>query len=293
MATIVTRSGKGSALTHIEMDANFNNLNSDKPDLIGAPSSGNIPIFTGTANSLTDGGYSFSGLIGDTAVTKAEMDILDGAVLSTAALNYNDITTLGTAEASKTMTLDASKGISGITSLTSTTLSGTTVSGTTVNASTTLQIGGVSITASPPEINYSVGVTSSIQTQLDSKLTTPVSYSDMSFSNNIVAGDIATGAIGSPELAADSVGDSELKNSVGSSGSVAMASSGTWTPSSGFYNILDLDSGSGAIVLEFFISSAWRTGKPNFSGLFFTDGTNMRVKNTAGSSGTLYYQKLG
>ena len=30
MATIVTRSGKGSALTHTEMDANFNNLNTDK-----------------------------------------------------------------------------------------------------------------------------------------------------------------------------------------------------------------------------------------------------------------------
>ena len=30
MATIVTRSGKGSALTHTEMDANFNNLNGAK-----------------------------------------------------------------------------------------------------------------------------------------------------------------------------------------------------------------------------------------------------------------------
>jgi hypothetical protein len=30
MATIVTRSGKGSALTHNEVDANFNNLNNDK-----------------------------------------------------------------------------------------------------------------------------------------------------------------------------------------------------------------------------------------------------------------------
>jgi len=30
MATIVTRSGKGSALTHTEVDANFNNLNTDK-----------------------------------------------------------------------------------------------------------------------------------------------------------------------------------------------------------------------------------------------------------------------
>jgi hypothetical protein len=30
MAVITTRSGKGSALTHVEMDANFNNLNDDK-----------------------------------------------------------------------------------------------------------------------------------------------------------------------------------------------------------------------------------------------------------------------
>jgi hypothetical protein len=32
MATIVTRSGKGSALTHTEMDANFNNLNNAKAE---------------------------------------------------------------------------------------------------------------------------------------------------------------------------------------------------------------------------------------------------------------------
>lgn len=40
MSTIVTRSGKGSALTHTEMDANFNNLNSDKYQ------SGASPYFT-------------------------------------------------------------------------------------------------------------------------------------------------------------------------------------------------------------------------------------------------------
>jgi len=36
MATIVTRSGKGSALTHVEMDSNFTNLNTElilKPDI--------------------------------------------------------------------------------------------------------------------------------------------------------------------------------------------------------------------------------------------------------------------
>jgi len=30
MATITTRAGKGSPLTHAEVDANFNNLNTDK-----------------------------------------------------------------------------------------------------------------------------------------------------------------------------------------------------------------------------------------------------------------------
>jgi len=33
MATIVTRSGKGSPLTHAEVDANFENLNSDKAEV--------------------------------------------------------------------------------------------------------------------------------------------------------------------------------------------------------------------------------------------------------------------
>jgi len=39
MSTIVTRAGKGSALTHTEMDANFTNLNNDKYQ------SGNTPYF--------------------------------------------------------------------------------------------------------------------------------------------------------------------------------------------------------------------------------------------------------
>jgi len=30
MATITTRAGKGAALTHVELDANFTNLNTDK-----------------------------------------------------------------------------------------------------------------------------------------------------------------------------------------------------------------------------------------------------------------------
>ena len=51
----------------------------------------------------------FSGLSGTTAVTAdgAEMNLLDGCTATTAELNYNDITTLGTSENSKTLTQSA------------------------------------------------------------------------------------------------------------------------------------------------------------------------------------------
>jgi hypothetical protein len=42
MATIVTRSGKGSPLTHGEVDSNFTNLNTDKLELSGGTMTGNL-----------------------------------------------------------------------------------------------------------------------------------------------------------------------------------------------------------------------------------------------------------
>jgi len=44
MATIVTRSGKGSSLTHNEVDANFNNLNTDKLEKSGGTMSGSLVL---------------------------------------------------------------------------------------------------------------------------------------------------------------------------------------------------------------------------------------------------------
>ena len=40
MSTIVTRSGKGSPLTHVEVDANFTNLNTDKVEKTSADITG-------------------------------------------------------------------------------------------------------------------------------------------------------------------------------------------------------------------------------------------------------------
>ena len=49
MSTIVTRAGKGSPLTNTEVDANFTNLNTDKVQVTGTPTSGQAIIWNGTA----------------------------------------------------------------------------------------------------------------------------------------------------------------------------------------------------------------------------------------------------
>ena len=64
MATIVTRSGKGSALTHTEMDANFDNLNTDKAELSGATFTGAIVLNSGAGADL---GIDEAGLYYNTA----------------------------------------------------------------------------------------------------------------------------------------------------------------------------------------------------------------------------------
>lgn len=57
MATIVTRAGKGSPLTNNEVDANFNNLNSDKVE-----SSALGTIASQNANNVNITGGSISGI---------------------------------------------------------------------------------------------------------------------------------------------------------------------------------------------------------------------------------------
>ena len=51
MATIVTRSGKGSALTHTEADANLTNLNTDKMEGISSSTDNAIARWDGTGGS--------------------------------------------------------------------------------------------------------------------------------------------------------------------------------------------------------------------------------------------------
>ena len=50
MATVTTRAGKGSTLTHAEVDANFTNLNNDKAET----------SHTHTLSDITDAGTAAS-----------------------------------------------------------------------------------------------------------------------------------------------------------------------------------------------------------------------------------------
>lgn len=80
--------------------------------------------------------------------------------LVTNATTVLDVTA-GTAEASKALVLNASKGISTITSATITTLTSTTVDATTVDAAT-LEIANVAVTATAAEINRAADMSARI-----------------------------------------------------------------------------------------------------------------------------------
>ena len=66
MATIVTRAGKGSPLTHVEVDANFTNLNNDKAELAS-------PTFTGTPAAPTATVGTNTTQVATTAFVNAEI----------------------------------------------------------------------------------------------------------------------------------------------------------------------------------------------------------------------------
>ena len=63
---------------------------------------------------------TFPNITGAMSATHTELNLLDGCTANTTELNYVDIATLGTAEASKALTVDASKDVTGIRNITAT-----------------------------------------------------------------------------------------------------------------------------------------------------------------------------
>lgn len=83
MSTIVTRSGKGSPLTHVEVDANFTNLNTDKYQE-GSAIGGTTPA-AGTFTTLTATGQTSLGGVAGSEGFRAYVPTTAGAWLSTRA----------------------------------------------------------------------------------------------------------------------------------------------------------------------------------------------------------------
>lgn len=84
MATIVTRSGKGSALTHAELDANFNNLNAELDGNITAVAALDIDCSLGnyfTKTITTGSTFTVSNVpSGQAYIFALELTLTSGAV---------------------------------------------------------------------------------------------------------------------------------------------------------------------------------------------------------------------
>jgi hypothetical protein len=101
MSTIVTRAGKGSELTHNEVDSNFTNLNTDKLETSRFPNvNGNVTSTDEELNILTGATLSVAELniLDGVTASTAELNIVDGVTVSAAQINNAAATTSSTAE---------------------------------------------------------------------------------------------------------------------------------------------------------------------------------------------------
>ena len=98
----------------LETGTYIDSLNSSNPTAGDAVSEGDdhLRLIKSTVKA------TFPNLSGAVTSTQAELNILDGVTANTAKLNYVDITTLGTVEASKAVTADANKDVTAIRNLT-------------------------------------------------------------------------------------------------------------------------------------------------------------------------------
>jgi len=121
MSTIVTRAGKGSALSYVEVDANFTNLNSDKYQTggaLGTPASGTLtnctglPVATGvsgfgtnvaTALAVNVGSSGAAVVNGGVLGTPSSGTLTNCTVDGTNPIGYRDLPAVGTKTSSYTL----------------------------------------------------------------------------------------------------------------------------------------------------------------------------------------------
>lgn len=213
MTTIVTRAGKGSALTFAEMDANLTNLNNDKVE---------------ANTNATFSGVTVTGLSG---IVKASTGALGPAVSGTDIKTVNSTSLLGSGDVAVQATL----------------VSGTNIK--TINSTSLLGSGNITITSGDASTNTSSSVDSEvvlfsgtggktlkratgtgIATVTSGVLGTAVSGTDLKTINGtsiIGSGDIAISGAGGDVTGQASSVDSEIALFSGTTGKVIKRATNT------------------------------------------------------------------
>jgi len=108
MSTIVTRTGKGSALSYAEVDANFTNLNSDKIQSGGSASiitltSASIGALTVTSSAVTSSSIS---VLTATSASISALTATSSTLTNPTVNNYTEgVVSIGTVTTSNTLSL--------------------------------------------------------------------------------------------------------------------------------------------------------------------------------------------
>jgi hypothetical protein len=108
MSTIVTRTGKGSALSYVEVDANFTNLNSDKIQSGGSASiitltSASIAALTVTSSAVTSSSVS---VLTATSASISALTATSSTLTNPTVNNYTEgVVSIGTVTTANTLSL--------------------------------------------------------------------------------------------------------------------------------------------------------------------------------------------